>query len=529
MKVIDILLLPTSNFFRYCLTGFLYNYSVFFYNIVIPFLADDYGGSSLELAAMISIGTGCVSFFSPFSGKIADKTNPFIIMRLGILAFIIALFFPLFIKNKMWALYVSMIIYGIGGGFFWAVIVGSVGKEAPKGQENRRSAIFSVSWSIGKAFGYLFGGLLKGILGIKSFYIALACLITIEIIYPIRLPKEVRERLKSEKQEKEKKDNQHSTQLNDIHIEMNDSHIIDNSTTGRNENEIINKEELNFKKKDEKVRYKWEGGEYKNKTYIYIGYIFNFAIKGTNWVISSQYIKLVKDFDIKINLFGANPNEMFVGVFFFCLYLAQTTSLVLMALTTQWTYRRSVILLGFIVTVILYLVMALSNCNWLLCILSYIAGLSSGFANQTSVYYSLRASTNNKGLFVGLSEITSGSGMTILPLVAGLLAKAYNDNHVPLYINICVIIMCIIVFDIIYRLMYFINSRRNAKRLSREEQPTPLSTVTQPQKPNNTSDEADDIQIPVEMVPTPLVGEQDTSPSETSRDDNQSLDSQEKE
>ncbi|KAL7722816.1 Major facilitator superfamily (MFS) profile domain-containing protein [Entamoeba marina] len=356
-------------------------------------------------------------------------------MRLGVLAFIIAILFPLFILDQMWALYVSMVIYGVGGGFFWAVIIGSVGKEAPKGQENLRSSVFSVSWSIGKSFGYLFGGLLKGILGINSFYIAMGCLVIILIIYPIQM--ENNEEGKSRSPSGSGDDG--FKNVSDIEIDIEGP----NSPIG----------DLDLKKK----KFKWEKKELKNKTYIYLGYILNFAIKGTNWVISSQYIKLAKRKDVRINLFDTNPNEMFVGVFFFFLYIAQTTALGFLSISTKWAYRRSLILGGLTITACLYITMAMSENIYVLCAMAFISGLTSGFSNQTAVFYSLRASTKNKGVYVGLSELTAGTGMAFLPLLGGLVATHFDNFYVPLYINLIVVISCMILFDIVYRVMLSID------------------------------------------------------------------------
>ncbi|ELP87781.1 hypothetical protein EIN_411340 [Entamoeba invadens IP1] len=494
-----------SNFYRLLISSFLFNFSAYFLWTVIPLRANDLGASSLELAIIQAVSYGLGAFFSPFAGKLTDLINPYLLFRIADVFFITCVVLVMVLNTQVWHLYIDVCFYSVGSGLFWPVVGSTVGKEAPIGKENMHSSLYSVFWSFGKALGYLFGGLLKKALGDNALWVAIACSGVLLIIYPYCLPPEVRERIKKKKESEQrledikvtvmhtekKGEEKEDTEMKDVKEEKDEK---EEKKGSENDIEIpldmvddLEKQtgvDINAAKAEnveghdldevvvadpKVIKYKWNQFQLKNKTYIYLGYILNFSIVGSASVLSNQYIKLIKEKDIRVNLPLAAPNDMYLGLFFFVFYFAQTIAMIVMSLTTVWTYRRSLFLIGQATVMLLFIVVAISDQVWLLLTLSFLSGLVAGFAYQTSTYYSLRASEQKKGFFVGISEGTAKLGMAFLPLIAGTMATALDNLYVPVYIGIIIVLFCTILCEIVYHVGYVINVRRQAKRQDPKE------------------------------------------------------------
>ena len=84
-KLVDLI---CANFYRLCITAFLFNFSAYFLWTVIPLKANELGASSMELAIIQAVSYGLGALFSPIAGKLADKINPYLLFRIADLFFI---------------------------------------------------------------------------------------------------------------------------------------------------------------------------------------------------------------------------------------------------------------------------------------------------------------------------------------------------------------------------------------------------------------------------------------------------------
>ncbi|BFU24849.1 major facilitator superfamily transporter, putative [Entamoeba histolytica HM-1:IMSS-B] len=536
-----------SNFYRLCITGLLFNFSAYFLWTVIPLKANDLGASSLELALIQAVSYGLGALFSPVAGKLTDLINPYLLFRIADLFFIGCVVLTMVLNTKVWHLYIDVCFYAVGSGLFWPVVGSTVGKEASIGKENRNSSIYSVCWSFGKSLGYLFGGLLKKALGDNALWVAIGCSGILLFIYPYCLPPEVREREKRKKEaaqhqkepedmhvkvgtvNKENDDKNKPNADEDIEIPLDMVNDLENQTgvqidsvksnnvQGHDLDEVVVAD-------SKRIKYKWNQFQLKNKTYIYLGYILNFSVVGSASVLSNQYIKLIKKKDIRVNLPLAAPNDMYLGLFFFIFYFAQTVAMVLMSLTTIWTYKRSIFLIGQTIIMVLFIVVAASSTVWLLLVLSFLGGLVAGFAYQTSTYYSLRASEQKKGFFVGVSEGTAKLGMAFLPLIAGVMATSLDNLYLPVYIGIAIVLFCTILCELVYHVGYTINNRRQKKRITPDQHYFEMEeSHTEAQKSQRDNTNKEDSPSTSQKIETPSTN-QSIDPSQTSKGEENPVD-----
>ncbi|BFU20321.1 major facilitator superfamily transporter, putative [Entamoeba histolytica HM-3:IMSS] len=461
------------NFPRACLTGFLFNFANYFYWLVVPLIMNDKGGSTFDLSLLQTVGFIIYAVLTPICGKIGDKFNPYIVIRIAFVFFIIAVAVILIWPSSIAALYVSVCIWPFCTGFFWPVTTGTIGLEAPLGHENRNTSLYQVCWSVGKAFGFLFGGMLKSALGINSLYICIGLVLINMIVYPFSHPKRVREKLKKLKEDKKKNKKEKEDIAVDVDVikktEEQPNKSVEIEMTKEEPADIqvpkdlveTPKQSIELPRNEKPIKIKWTKEEFNNKTFIYLGYIMQCGIYGTSAVLSNMYVKLAQDQDVNTPTKGI---DMYIGIIFFFYFLAQTLVMVLMSLTMIWTYKRIFFLIFQLFYIIMLIVFAVSRNAYVNWFLAFVGGLAGGFAYQTSTYYSMRASESSKSMFMGISECVSGLGNSLLPLVSGLLCTYLNNNYVQIYISIVCILLCLILEEIVYHVGMFINGRRQAKR-----------------------------------------------------------------
>ncbi|BFU24743.1 transporter major facilitator family [Entamoeba histolytica] len=470
-KIIELISSLFWNFPRACLAGFMFNFASYFYWLVVPLKCVDMGGSTLDLSLLQTTAFVIYSIISPICGKLGDKFNPYILIRIAMCFFVVAVAIILIWPNTFFVLYISVAIWPFCTAFFWPVTTGTVGFEAPLGCENRNTSLYQVSWSIGKALGFLFGGMLKGALGTNALYICIGIVAINMLLYPFTHPKRIREKIKQMKKEKTK-----PKEVSDITVEFTvhqqGSHEVNipvemvNSTPSelqdtKSSSEIQIHEETN---NINDIKVKWNVNDYKNKTYIYLGYVMQLGVYGTSAILSNSYVTLAKDKDITIP-FGQNTVEMYIGIIFFCYFIAQTLVMAIMSFSTFWIYMRSLLLLFQFFYLMFLITLGLSAQPYVNWFLAFLGGLAGGFAYQTSTYYSMRASESSKSMFMGISECVGGLGNALLPLISGLLCTYMNNNYIQIYIAIIVMVLCLIIEEIVYYIGYAINKRRQAKRV----------------------------------------------------------------
>jgi len=169
--------------------------------------------TNTELAAI-----NCLNFFSSsvlslVFGFVNKKVPGHIIARIGIAIFILMCILLWIVSNKLWMLFVLSIIYGFTYSMFWVPLMNSVSKEG-EGQ-TIYLCLFSFTWTIGQALGYIVGTFLFTKLGIGSALgFSIAIFIIVLIIYPCWEPHNKVAKFFSLKEDKEKEDKENKDKEN---------------------------------------------------------------------------------------------------------------------------------------------------------------------------------------------------------------------------------------------------------------------------------------------------------------------------
>ena len=190
-----------ANFYRYCMSAMLMNFSTYYMNILIPRVSSDMNASSLAIGLLQSVQNIIYAIVSLVVGSwFAERIYPGFLIRGAAVSFIICAVIAILAKT-VGILYISMIFLGICGGTYWTCVIDAFGREAGE-KRSQRSAIFSVCHATGKSLGFMLAGVLKGLLGIKWTFGVLLILLSMQlIVVPIgTLPEKKETKSKTEVQ-----------------------------------------------------------------------------------------------------------------------------------------------------------------------------------------------------------------------------------------------------------------------------------------------------------------------------------------
>src|SRR6185436_16610239 len=148
-----------------------------------------------------------------------------------------------------------------------------------------------------------------------------------------------------------------------------------------------------------------------------MGYVANFLAFGVGSVFQNQFFKYLE----QSGLGGGWESKTFYGVFLGTIYGAQTLLFVLLQRSSNWTYRRSFLYGTQVLTGIAAAGVALSSGNGWILAAAAVVGVGLGFANASSIYYSLHGPADH-GKYAGLHEAVLGTGSFLIPLAGGMMA-----------------------------------------------------------------------------------------------------------
>src|SRR5262245_17753767 len=169
---------------RYCIAGFLFNWLVFVFWFVVPVRAVAFQASSTELALLQTASTVFYVLNSLFIGRLSDRVSRALLSRLGcVIAFAAC---ALAVRaGSLHQLYLVVPLLGIAGSVFWPSVQGALGAEAGPSRLDRVIGWFNVSWSTGKAFGFVIaGGLVAAYGDSVALWIAAVSAVPILLLYP---------------------------------------------------------------------------------------------------------------------------------------------------------------------------------------------------------------------------------------------------------------------------------------------------------------------------------------------------------
>lgn len=177
-----------------------------------------------------------------------------------------------------------------------------------------------------------------------------------------------------------------------------------------------------------------------------VGYVANFLAFGVGAVFQNQFFKYLKGSGLARDW----DTQTFFGIFLGVMYLTQTLLFVVLQRGAGWTYRRS-LLYG---TQLLCAVAAagvtfVTGDAWILAAAGLV-GLSLGFANASSIYYSLHGPAEH-GKFAGVHEAVLGAGTILVPLAGGAMADLSRDLRMPYWLAGALTLAAVAVEEAVYR------------------------------------------------------------------------------
>ncbi|MBI3855792.1 MAG: MFS transporter [Planctomycetes bacterium] len=169
---------------RYCLAGFLFNWLGFVFWFVIPVRAVGFHATSTQLALLQTTSTVFYVANCLFIGSLSDRVSRALLARLACVGAFAACALAVAAKS-LGSLYLVVPLLGIAGSVFWPSVQGALGAEAGPSRVEKVIGWFNVSWSTGKAAGFVLAGWLVATYGSSpALWIAAAAALPILLLYP---------------------------------------------------------------------------------------------------------------------------------------------------------------------------------------------------------------------------------------------------------------------------------------------------------------------------------------------------------
>jgi len=176
-----------------------------------------------------------------------------------------------------------------------------------------------------------------------------------------------------------------------------------------------------------------------------LGYAVNFLAFSVGGVFINQFLKYLEARPVP----GWTPRAFF-GLFLGAIYGTQTVSFVVLQRSSGWTYRRGLLYGVQIVCGAAALAVPLLTRDWQYFAAAAVIGAGLGFANQSSIYYSLHGPSDH-GKYAGFHEAIVGLGTFLAPLAGGALADRTHDLRSPYWLAGGVMIAAAAVEEAVYR------------------------------------------------------------------------------
>ncbi|EKE40040.1 transporter, major facilitator family protein [Entamoeba nuttalli P19] len=385
-----------ANMPLYCITGMMFDFSVYFYWLVLPVLLKKLQAGPILIGAADAVTFCLAGVLAPIMGILTDKWRGEILCELAcILQALSCIFTAIYYVNNTGTsvLFIFLIIQGIGLAAFWSPDETLIGAESYIGEENKNISNFAMLSAFGKAVGFLLGGSAISILGASySLYVAAVLPLFVFIIFP-RKP-----RYKND--------------------ETNPKKVFQNTVKNRSH----------------------------PKTFYYSSIVVHLFLYGVIAIISNQYVDYADDHHIHLNGISEEAS-VFVGVFLFVENVVQTITFIVLGRWSYWQYKQRFNLLALCTMLVVALGLLFSPNGWIVMIFSVPMGIVAGYELQANLYYSITVS-HNHGKFLGISEFIGEMTYSLSPFICGLLCSAFGKTWLH-FLNIFMCCCGILIISIV--------------------------------------------------------------------------------
>ena len=176
-----------------------------------------------------------------------------------------------------------------------------------------------------------------------------------------------------------------------------------------------------------------------------IGYVANFLAFGAGNVFSNQFYKYAE----KSGIGGGHPETLF-GLVLGAIYGTQTLMFVVLQRGSSWTYRRGLLYGAQLLAGGAAVAVTFVSADAALIAAAALVGIGLGFANASSIYYSLHGPANH-GKYAGVHEAVLGAGSFLVPLAGGALADLNHDLRMPYWLVGGATLTVLAIEEVVYR------------------------------------------------------------------------------
>jgi MFS family permease len=166
---------------------------------------------------------------------------------------------------------------------------------------------------------------------------------------------------------------------------------------------------------------------------------------GIGAIFQSQLIKF-----LEATLADPKERNLFFGIFLGTLYGTQTLLFVVLQRGAGWAYRRGLLYATQLLCGAAAAAVTIVHGQGPLLAAAAIVGIGLGFANASSIYYSLHGPADH-GKYAGLHEAVLGTGSFLVPLAAGMMADSLGDLRIPYWQAGAIAVAAIVVEEVLYR------------------------------------------------------------------------------
>src|SRR5262245_47616281 len=117
---------------------------------------------------------------------------------------------------------------------------------------------------------------------------------------------------------------------------------------------------------------------------------------------------------------------------------------------SKWTYRRELLYGAQLLAGIAAVAVTVVTTDIALIAAAALVGVGLGFANASSIYYSLHGPASH-GKYAGVHEAVLGAGSFLVPLAGGALADLTHDLRMPYWLAGGATVIALAIEEVVYR------------------------------------------------------------------------------
>jgi MFS family permease len=385
---------------RYCLAAFGIDGAFYLTLTGVPWKAISLGATPMTLGLLPAVWSviyilGCGMF-----GRLSDRLAAEGMTRTGTLVLAGAVV-VIAITDRLWGLFLGMAMAAVGLSLFWPALQASVALAGKRHSLDSDLGWFNISWSAGKAVGFLTGGLLLAGFGFRALFgVSLGLILLVSAALQATRPR-------SEPGSEEPV-------------------AIEGDGAGRESQAAAAAAAVPM---------------HRRHGFLIMAWIANGASYGASATLNYHYPRLLGDSGLGAGLFGT-----FLGL----VYLSQTATFAILRKTNAWHYRRAPLYAVQIGFAALMFVLPAVHVPAIALLLAPLAGVGLGLAYYSSIYYSLHAAAR-PGRNTGFHEAVIGSGVLLVPPIGGWLASEWGENSLPFMFCGSVLLLAIVAEDLMAR------------------------------------------------------------------------------